>query len=235
MIKTVSFAPPRAVRAAASSNKTLGKNANSRAASSSAPAKPSPVKTQVATSSANSAKAEIAPATLNVVEARAALTPKKPRAAKVAPDAPAETVVAEVKPAKRSASKMQTAEKIEEITDETVVATEKAAPKAKRSRVPKDLAAQYGGAAETESVPRRVVETVAPRKRLTRAKKEARSQLLRADDEVLQRLQQANAIAAKKPERRGRGWEFECGCCGRITRFQTPGAICECGAIAVRE
>ena len=235
MIKTVSFAPPRTVRAATSSNKTSVKGAsrdsNSRVASSSAPAKVAPVKTQAAPSSAK--KVEAVSATLDVTEARATLTPKKPRAAKLSPDVVADAVVVKVKPAKRGAN---TAEKVEEkTTDERVVATEKMAPKVKRSRAPKDLAAQYGGSSATEDVPRRVVEAVAPRKRLTRAKKEARSQLLRADDEVLQRLQQANAIEAKKPERRGRGWEFECGCCGRVTRFQTPGAICECGAIGVRE
>lgn len=114
-------------------------------------------------------------------------------------------------------------------------ATAPVAPKIKRSRAPKDLAAQYGAAPETYVAPRVVAEKPAPRKRLTRAAKEARSQMLRPDDDVLQRLQQANSIEVKKPATRGRGWEFECGRCGRITRFQTPGAICECGAIAVRE
>lgn len=128
---------------------------------------------------------------------------------------------------------------IEAETDATSVtpdaATAPVAPKIKRSRAPKDLAAQYGGAPETGVAPRVVAEKPAPRKRLTRAAKEARSQMLRPDDDVLQRLQQANSIEVKKSATRGRGWEFECGRCGRITRFQTPAAICQCGAIAVRE
>ena len=228
MIKTVSFAPPRAVRSASGPAKTAGKNAGARVASSPAPAKTSPAKPISTKTQSGAPKVESAPATLDGAQVRASLAPRKTRAAKVAPVAP---VSAQVKPAKGSVSKAQVEA---EVTAEPA-ATEKAAPKAKRSRVPKDLAAQYGGASESADVPRRVVETVAPRKRLTRAEKEARSQLLRAGDEVLQRLQQANTIAAKKPERRGRGWEFECGCCGRISRFQTPGALCQCGAIAVRE
>ena len=229
MIKTVSFAPPRAVRSASGPAKTAGKNAGVRVASSPAPAKTSPAKPISTKTQSGAPKVESAPATLDGAQVRASLAPRKTRAAKVAPVAP---VSAQVKPTKSGASNAQVEAKLEV---EPVAATEKAAPKARRSRVPKDLAAQYGGASESADVPRRVVETVAPRKRLTRAEKEARSQLLRAGDEVLQRLQQANTIAAKKPERRGRGWEFECGCCGRISRFQTPGALCQCGAIAVRE
>ncbi len=229
MIKTVSFAPPRAVRTAASSNKNSGKGANTRAASSVALAKSSPAKVQSPTQVAPSKtkNPESVTATLDFdATPEAAPAPKKPRVSKIAANVESKSV-------KRDAAKV--ADELAATAPQPPASQPVAAPKAKRSRVPKDLAAQYGGASQTEEAPRRAIETVAPRKRLTRAKKEARSQLLRADDEVLQRLQQANAIEAKKPERRGRGWEFECGCCGRVTRFQTPGAICECGAIAVRE
>ena len=267
MIKTVSFAPPRAPRA----SKSAGKNASSRVIGAAMPAK-SPLKVQDGTASAlkvqdssvqtlkvqdtkkRASKTSHSPATLDVSEVRAALQKsaapaKKPRAAKLASPteaAPIEAATTEAAPTEAAAIEAINAPK----TDATSVAKAraetgapaakivegKAAPVARRSRVPKDLAAQYGAAPATDDGPRHaVVETAAPRKRLTRAKKEARSQLLRADDNVLQRLQQANAIEAKKPASRGRGWEFECGCCGRVTRFQTPAALCECGAIAVKE
>ena len=230
MIKTISFAPPRAPRPPKSAGKTSGKSANARVASSAVPAKSPPAKTQTAnvqSPKTPTAKASAsAPATLDVSKVRAALQQnaapaKKPRAAKSAPVA---------KAAAQSAVASE-----ESKTSATKVVENKATPVAKRSRVPKDLAAQYGGAPAIEDVPRHVVEASAPRKRLTRAKKEARSQLLRADDSVLQRLQQANAVEAKKPASRGRGWEFECGCCGRVSRFGTPAALCQCGAIAVKE
>ena len=201
----------------------------------------------------------LAPAAIAAVEIEAeVVTSKKTRAVKTAP-APAAPATAATAPAPvappaktlvkaRAARAVKVAEIVAPIESEAVdvapVETESApekalietkiAPKIKRSRAPKDLALQYGGAA-TEEISRPVAEKVAPRKRLTREAKAARSQMLRPDDNVLQRLQQANAIEVKKPANRGRGWEFECGCCGRISRFQTPAAICECGAIAVKE
>ena len=222
-----------------------------------------PAKTQLApTTSGSSSKsangAETAPTRRRaVVETPIAPVEKtvvKTRAAKVAPakSAESEAVLCEsVAPAKKAPAK-RTARKSEDValdfSDETEVEIEApvsatpaaatapvVAPRIKKVRAPKDLAAQYGATPDSEVVPRVVAEKAAPRKRLTRAAKEARSQMLRPDDGVLQRLQQANAIEVKKPASRGRGWEFECGRCGRISRFQTPGAICECGAIAVRE
>ena len=205
------------------------------------PAKSSPVKVQdkeaptARSVAANPKTQNHAPAVLDVADARAALQKsaspaRKTRASKTvspAEVADASAIVSEKKAPVKTLSKTT--------AETTRVEADKVKPVAKRSRVPKDLAAQYGGAPATDDARRPVVEANAPRKRLTRAKKEARSQLLRADDEVLQRLQQANAVEVKQPARRGRGWEFECGCCGRVTRFQTPAALCECGAIAVRE
>lgn len=179
-----------------------------------------------------------------VVEAEPkVIAAKKTRAAKVVPATAATSPVgaepAAQTPAQRGVAKTaKAAEKIEVAPQPTPTEPKtetKVAPKVRRSRAPKDLALQYGAAPATEDVARNVVEKPAPRKRLTREAKAARSQMLRPDDDVLQRLQQANAVEAKKPASRGRGWEFECGRCGRITRFQTPGAICACGAIAVRE
>ena len=174
-----------------------------------------------------------------------ATAPKKTRAAKTAPapvaSTTAATAPATVAPAAKISTKSRAAETAEVAQIEDVVAEPekapletKVAPKIKRSRAPKDLALQYGGAA-TEDVPRPVAEKPTPRKRLTREAKAARSQMLRPDDDVLQRLQQANAVEVKKTASRGRGWEFECGRCGRVSRFQTPAAICACGAIAVKE
>ncbi len=183
---------------------------------------------------------EIADDEVAVAKANAKpVAPKKPRAKKVVTATPATSqddfTLAFETPAKSvEAESIETAEPAEAALAEAK-SEPLATPKIKRSRAPKDLAAQYGAAPETEVAPRVIAEKTAPRKRLTREAKAARSQMLRPDDDVLQRLQQANAVEVKKPASRGRGWEFECGCCGRVTRFQTPAAICECGAIAVKE
>ena len=287
MIKTVSFAPPRAAKTAAKTpSKAPGKVAGKVAsaiptrAASSPPANPSPTNSTARAKTSNPAnstndRAEEAVATESTLPPRAAkVAVKKPRAAKNL-GLEAETTVspADQTPVKRRARKTvasspvasspvasspvasspvasspvaaETASRVPKKratsgeapapTVEAADASGQTAPKVRRSRVPKDLAAQYGGALEAEDAPRPVAEAPAPRKRLTRAKKEARTQMLQPDEGLLQRLQQANAVEVKKPASRGRGWEFECGRCGRVTRFQTPGAICECGAIAVRE
>ena len=256
MIKTVSFAPPRPARAAKSVGKSASKPASAQPARAISPA--TPAATQPARASSGSsptppaeekiaaprraaaAKKPVAAVEVAPVETAAkAAAPGKTRAAKVAPATAATPPVgaapATKTPGKQSAVKTVEAEEKLEAAPEKPQPAAVTAPKIKRSRAPKDLAAQYGAAPATEDVPRNVVEKAAPRKRLTREAKAARSQMLRPDDDVLQRLQQANAVEVKKPASRGRGWEFECGRCGRVSRFQTPGAICECGAIAVKE
>ena len=147
----------------------------------------------------------------------------------------AKTEAVEVAPVKTRKAQVKTVEVAPVEIERVVTAPAEIAPKAKRSRVPKDLAQQYG-AREDEAPRRAVVEVAAPRKRRTKEQREARSQLLRPDEEVLQRLQQAQTVAPSRPApRRARGWRFECGHCGRVSRFETPGALCDCGAIAVRE
>ncbi len=241
--------PARATSAATVASKSVSKPAKTQAARSTfgssagsdveaiaaPPRRRAASKTPVAPDETPAAEATVAPKIT---------ASKKTRAASSAPNtevAAADAVPHAAKtPAKRAARKtVVAAEKaviagMKEAAPATVVAPA-VAPKVKRSRAPKDLALQYGAAPEIDAAPRAVADKTAPRKRRTRAEKEARSQMIRPDDDVLQRLQQANAIKVQKPARRGRGWEFECGRCGRITRFQTPGAICECGAIAVRE
>lgn len=270
MIKTVSFAPPRAAssaKAKASSKSRASGSSNSEARARRATA-PSPA-----------VEAPVAPATISAAAARAALqkdatksqispaqntAKNQPKSAKnsapdqssfKAPEKAAGAARADAKavPVRASVSKaengtpapqptaipkakrtIQTAKRVPQNSE--VSAPSASAPsalKAKRSRVPKDLAQQYG--AVSEEAPR-VVAPIgeAPRKRLTRAERAARSQLVRPDDDVLQRLARAGEVA-RPMQKRGRGWEFECGFCGRTTRFQTPGALCECGAIAVRE
>ena len=239
MIKTVSFAPPRSARAAKTGDKSAGKTAKApsprveaRADEAVAvAAKPAAVQRARATSGSSSA-----PKTA-VKKTSATKNASTPEIAAPAASAPAAKtpVRRATRKADESAATSAEAENEPKSSATPVAASVPAAPlKVKRSRAPKDLALQYGAASETEVAPR-VVEKSAPRKRLTRAAKEARSQMLRPDDDVLQRLQQANAVEVKKPATRGRGWVFECGRCGRVSRFQTPGAICECGAIAVRE
>lgn len=264
MIKTVSFAPPRSARAASKSSSKAAPAQPARAieaASGSAALSSKPAKTRLAPpASGSSAKSAAIAEAAPVVPARRRAAVEKPavnaRVTRVA-SADAAMIEAEIvepevaaparkAPAKRAARKssdadvaldfgVETAAKVEAEVKDPVEAARVVAPRIKRSRAPKDLAAQYGAAPETDVAPRVVAEKNVPRKRLTRAAKEARSQMLRPDDDVLQRLQQANAVEVKKPASRGRGWEFECGCCGRTTRFQTPAAICECGAIAVKE
>jgi hypothetical protein len=114
----------------------------------------------------------------------------------------------------------------------------KAAPKAKRVRVPENLAEQYGAklSKRVESGITDVPTEDTPKKRLNKAEREARKQLLRPDEGLIERLQRAaNLIPAKKVVK-PKGWKFECGRCGRTTYFQTPSAdICVCGAIAVKD
>ncbi|BCM90465.1 hypothetical protein IAD21_02318 [Abditibacteriota bacterium] len=118
---------------------------------------------------------------------------------------------------------------------------QKAAPavkKSRRPRVPVNLAEQYGQSLSkrVESGIETVVEDESPKKRLSRAERQARRELMSPDDDLLARLHRVhNAVPTAKPEKRPRGWRFDCGRCGQTSYFQTTGAICKCGALAIKE
>ncbi len=108
--------------------------------------------------------------------------------------------------------------------------------KAKRVRVPKDLAAQYGEKTVVR-VAAAPVEAEIVKKRLNKVERQARRDLIKPSDDLMARLARANQIAARKPktEPRGKGWKFVCGRCGITSFFETPGGLCACGTIAVKE
>jgi hypothetical protein len=111
------------------------------------------------------------------------------------------------------------------------------APRTKKAAIPENLAEQYGAklSKRVESGKVDVPVADAPKKRLTKAEREARKQLLRPDEGLMERLQRATPVVTAKKVAKPRGWRFECGRCGRVLHFQTPGALCECGAIAVKD
>lgn len=112
----------------------------------------------------------------------------------------------------------------------------KAQVKARKPRVPKDLATQYGEKTTTRTeIAPPAVET--PKKRLSKTAREARRALIKPNESLLERLARASQIAPRKTkaEPRGKGWKFQCGRCGATSYFQTPGALCDCGTIAVKE
>ncbi|RYX86153.1 hypothetical protein EON83_02725 [bacterium] len=110
--------------------------------------------------------------------------------------------------------------------------------KARRPRVPVNLAEQYG-----QNLSKRVENGVeipseedTPKKRLNRAERQARRELMTPDDDLMARLHRVhNAIPSAKPIKRPKGWRFDCGRCGQTSFFQTSGAICTCGALAIKE
>lgn len=120
------------------------------------------------------------------------------------------------------------------------LATPKApAKKAKRARVPANLVEQYG-----QNLSKRVesgveippVEDESPKKRLNRAERQARRDLMNPDDDLRARLLRAQSvIPTRKVEKRPPGWRFDCGRCGKTSYFQTTGAICNCGALALKD
>ncbi len=113
-----------------------------------------------------------------------------------------------------------------------------APPKTRRPRVPVNLAEQYGQSLSkrVENGAEVVVEEDSPKKRLSRAERQARRELMNPDDDLLARLHRIhNAVPTAKVEKRPRGWRFDCGRCGQTSYFQTNGAICQCGALAIKE
>ena len=101
------------------------------------------------------------------------------------------------------------------------------------------MAEQYGQSLSkrveggVEAVP---VEDETPKKRRTRAETQARRELMKPDEDLIARLLRAqNAVPTRKAEKRPAGWRFDCGRCGHTSYFQTTGALCSCGALAIKE
>lgn len=117
------------------------------------------------------------------------------------------------------------------------VAVAKPEVKARKPRVPKDLATQYGEKTTTRSEIVPPVAAESPKKRLSKTEREARRALIKPSEGLLERLARANQVSNRKPiaAPRGKGWKFECGRCGATSYFETPGGLCGCGTIAVKE
>ncbi len=121
--------------------------------------------------------------------------------------------------------------------------------KAKRMRVPKDLAAQYG---ESEKQKRVVENSETKRARRDAALRQKMRDAMEVDDDLIARLRRAGMIGGSEAEsqnghstrgiagsrvmRRPRKWEARCGKCGGKSLFKTQAGLCaKCGAIMVRE
>lgn len=118
------------------------------------------------------------------------------------------------------------------------------APRARRVRAPKNLAAQYG-----EKAARRAMESAAPavevRTRRDAAARAKRRQAMQVDEQLLQRLARAGTAsvlvvgeeaAREHKPRRARNWQTRCGKCGQQGTFKTAAALCAgCGTILLRE
>ena len=240
MIKTVSFAPPRA---------------NSRSSAKASTAQPIAVAAVEAPRPTNeSAASGRLPIPPKAKKASAKSSAKAPAQVSLDLffDAPEEPNISAVsvetkKPIAKSQATSARATKNEEPvaaestknqaqSEGKVAVKAKAEVKAKKVRVPKDLAAQYG----EKTVERPVItplEPDAPKKRLSKAERQARHDLMKPSEGLMERLARANQISLRKPasEPRGKGWKFACGRCGAISYFQTPCGLCACGTIAVKE
>ena len=123
------------------------------------------------------------------------------------------------------------------------------AVKAKRSRVPKDFAVQYG---EKEKKIRVVKDKATTRRaRRDAALRQKMRDIMEPGDELVARLRRAGVIGGEDEEngahparrvlksatkRRPRKWEARCGKCGNKSIFLTAAGLCaRCGAIMVRE
>ena len=127
--------------------------------------------------------------------------------------------------------------------------------KAKRARVPKDFAEQYGEKTKKRRRAKTTDSTVAvsQTKRRDAAARERLRQLMMPTDDVVRRLAQAGAIASSllmddgvtsttarrrstATVRRPRRWETRCGKCGTNGQFKAAAGLCaRCGAIVVRD
>lgn len=143
-------------------------------------------------------------------------------------------------------TKVQTKAKAAPVAAPSPVQTPGAAPpkpptpaKKRRVKIPVNLAEQYGQSLSKRAETGAVVsapEEETPRKRLNRAERQARRELMNPDDDLRARLERAhNAVPSAPKEKRPRGWRFDCGRCGQTSFFQTTGAICSCGALAIKD
>lgn len=280
MIKTVSFAPPRAASGASSkpSSKVAARSAGvqkakARATSGSGasqasvmPPTPLPASVQAAPVAAPLPAGVPAssltslfplppvPAPISAAQVREQLsngapaTKSRSRGTSTTsdvPSAPAKRASRKSAPVAPSLDLFSVEDAPAPFVERSEAAVEAPAPKAvapkrlKRAKVPVNLAEQYG-----QSLSRRVesgvasapVEEESPKKRLNRAERAARRELMAPDDELRARLHRAqNAVPSAKPQKRPRGWRFDCGRCGQTSYFETPGALCSCGALAIKE
>jgi hypothetical protein len=224
MIKTISFAPPRSTNSRSTGKTSPAPRAAGKRASGSSIAIPAQTSLDFSDSPAPiEAKAEVKV----VVE-----TPQPKIRAKSKASAPKAEIIAPV-----PSASLATPVPISVATEPKIEAKPKTEVKARKIRVPKDLAAQYGEtpAKRPEIVP--VLEPETPRKRLNKAERDARRQLIRPDEDLRARLARATEIVVVKPKAapRGKGWKFECGRCGQTSYFETPGGLCSCGTIALKD
>lgn len=243
MIKTVSFAPPRPSGPRSGAKPTGAKTVpvqDLRPATRPASGRTSKAaKAPAQTSLEFSFDAPDEPAVEPVEAAPVAVVPEPKAVKKAAKTVKAAPVAAPIEVAAPETVAVE-APAIEAPAIEAPKAEAKPAKtkevRAKKSRVPADLAAQYG-----EKVVERVVappvEAEIVKKRLNKIERQARRDLIKPSDDLMARLARLNQIGARKPkaEPRGKGWKFQCGRCGTTSYFETPGGLCACGAIAIKE
>ena len=224
MIKTVSFAPPRAAHSRSSAKISKTKSAQIPILISDGPA---------------AIEESAAPDTSLAKPKTKKATPKPQSEVSLdlfgGPDEPVAPLAALSKPAgKAKSTKNQDETEIKAKAE--VKAPKSGEIKAKKARVPKDLAAQYGE--KTANRPVAVpLEIESPKRRLNKAERQARRDLMKPSESLMERLARANQIPQRKApsEPRGKGWKFACGRCGTTSYFQTPGGVCACGTIALKE
>jgi len=235
MIKTVSFAASRASsRTSSPSSSSLaarargGQNAKLRAQNSAPPAPSTSAPALSAVFPKPTAPIPVAAASVREPLQSASPKPRAPRRAPAPSEPSLDLFAAETVPTPKTVAALPAAEKVPP-----------APTKKRRVKVPENLAEQYGQSLSKRAesgVELPVPEDEAPKKRLNRAERAARRELMNPDDDLRARLARAHsAIPSAKPEKRPRGWRFDCGRCGQTSFFQTPGAICGCGALAIKD
>ena len=194
--------------------------------------------------------------------AKAPITKSKTAKAPVEKTAAAKTASprgrkTEAKPAGAVATKVSVARKVatakavkanaeKPVPEKPVPEKPAIAPKAKRVRAPKNLAAQYGETqSEDKARPTSEISLEPPKKSRRTAKARAkRQEAMQVDDELLQRLARvgsASSLVIGEEEepvkaRRSRIWEIMCGKCRHEQKAKTAATLCDgCGAILLRE
>jgi hypothetical protein len=117
--------------------------------------------------------------------------------------------------------------------------TGKGENKAKRARVPVDLAAQYGERVNDKAAARvDAIETKTRRPRRDAAARAKLKELLRPDESVVERLARLHSAGTTRPRavsRRSKHWETRCGKCGTAGKFAGAATLCaRCGTILIR-